>query len=89
MTRKTKRQPETTEEGNMTDLAMSINQRVDYLSALIRYDLTKHGKISSYIKVLVSEDFKLTQDEWDQLEETRKFIIEQATQRFRESLLKE
>ena len=68
---------------------MSINQRVDYLSALIRYDLAKRGEVGVYIKNLVSEDFKLTQNEWDNLEETRKFIIEQATQRFRESLLKE
>ena len=68
---------------------MSINQRIDYLSALIESDLKKRGKISPYIKKLILDDFELTQTEWDDLEETHKFIIEQATQRFRESLLKE
>ena len=68
---------------------MSIQRRVDYLSSLIEYDLKTRGEISTYIKGLIIDDFRLTQDEWDNLEGTHKFIIEQATQRFRESLLKE
>ena len=68
---------------------MSIPQRVDYLSALIEYDLKKRGEISPYIKKLILDDFELTQTEWDDLEETHRFVIETATRRFRESLVKE
>ena len=68
---------------------MSIQQRLDYLSALIEYDLKKRGEIGTYIKGLIWEDFKLTQTEWDNLEETHRFVIETATRRFRESLVKE
>ena len=63
-----------------------IQERVNYLSALIEYDLKKRGEISPYIKGLILDDLKLTQDEWDNLEETHKFAITRATQRFRELL---
>ena len=64
----------------------SIKERVQYLSTLIEYDLKKRGEISVYVTGLILEDFKLSQDEWENLEETRKFVIAQATQRFKEAV---
>lgn len=68
---------------------MSIKERVNYLSTLIKYDLKNRGKIGSYIQSLIFEDFKLTQDEWDNLEETRQFVIQEATKRFSQVIEKE
>ena len=65
-------------------MTKGIQERVNYLSALIEYGLKKQGRISPYIQKLLFEDFKLSQKEWNNLEETHKFVIERATQRFRE-----